>query len=78
MSLATFTALGAVGPMTAAQFESGAGLADTATPAGRFSYNTTTGALNYDADGSGVIAPVLVGTFTGAPALTAANFSIVA
>ncbi|MEO3473016.1 M10 family metallopeptidase [Roseomonas sp. CAU 1739] len=38
-----------------------------------FLYDTTTGALRYDADGTGGIAPVLLATLLGAPTLTAAD-----
>lgn len=38
-----------------------------------FLYDTTTGTLRYDADGSGAIVPVLLATLVGAPSLTAAD-----
>ena len=68
----------AVGPLLATEFESGAGLVAAATAAGRFVYNTTTGALFYDADGSAGVAPVLVATFTGIPTLASTEFNMIA
>ena len=40
-------------------------------------YNTTTGALYYDADGSGKAAAVQFATLVGAPALTANDFGVI-
>lgn len=77
-SRAVFTGLGAVGALAASEFESGAGLVAAATVAGRVVYDTTAGNLYYDADGSGVVVPVLIGTFTGAPVLVVGEFAIVA
>lgn len=78
LSKATFAGLGAVGALGAAEFESGAGLTAAATAAGRIVYNTTNGNLYYDADGNGATAAVLIGTFSGAPALVVGEFAIVA
>lgn len=77
LSKATFTGLGVVGALSATEFESGAGLNAAQTAAGRIVYNTTTGQLYYDADGSGAGAAVLIGTFTGAPTLVVGEFSII-
>jgi serralysin len=79
LSAAVFTTLGSVGALAATSFESGAGLKAAATAAGRVVYDTSTGNLYYDADGSGsAVAAVLVGTFTNAPTLVAGEFSIIA
>ena len=43
----------------------------------RFHYNTATGQLLYDADGTGAGAAVTLATFTGLPALTAANLDFI-
>jgi serralysin len=54
---------------------SSAGTAHDATD--RVVYNTTTGALYYDADGSGAGAAVLVATLQGAPTLSATDISVI-
>jgi Ca2+-binding RTX toxin-like protein len=77
LSKAAFTGLGAVGNLAASAFESGAGLTAAATAAGRVIYDSSTGDLYYDADGSGGTAAVLVATLTGVPAIGATNFVIV-
>ena len=78
LSKAAFVGItGTVGANLGAEFASNAtGTALLATD--HFIYNTTTGALNYDADGNGAGAAVLVGTFTDIPGLTAAQFTIIA
>ena len=43
----------------------------------RFHYNTATGTLLYDADGNGAGAAVTLATFTGLPALTAADLHFI-
>lgn len=78
LSRATFTGLGAVGALTAAEFASGAGFTAGQDASDRIVYDTTSGNLYYDADGNGSGAAVLIGTFTGAPALVVGEFSIVA
>jgi Ca2+-binding RTX toxin-like protein len=75
---ATYTSLApmAPGPLSALSFVSGAGA--TALDADDYIvYDTSTGGLFYDADGSGVGAAVLIGTLTGAPALTLAEFTVI-
>jgi Ca2+-binding RTX toxin-like protein len=77
LSKAVFTALGTAGALPSAAFESADGLASAATAAGRIVYDTMTGDLYYDADGSGAGAAVHIATLTGVPALTAANFVVI-
>ncbi|WP_426955242.1 family 16 glycosylhydrolase [Muricoccus radiodurans] len=65
------------GALSAARFRTNAtGLASDAGD--RFIYSTATGALFFDADGSGAGASVHIGTLTGHPALAASDFTIVA
>jgi len=77
LSKATYTALGALGALTADEFVSGAGVVAGADATDRIAYDTSTGNLYYDADGSGASAAVLIGTFTGTPALVVGEFTIV-
>jgi serralysin len=68
---------GTGGVLAATEFESGATLTAAGTSAGRIVYNTSTGALYYDADGTGSTTPVLIGTFTNLPTLVATEFTVV-
>ncbi len=72
---AIFTALTATGPLTASSFVSGTG-AHAMDGNDYVIYNSTTGALYYDADGSGVGAAVQFATLTGTPALTNLDFMV--
>lgn len=67
-----FTAVGATGSLASTAFTTGAETAAT-----RFVYDTTTGFVSYDADGSGSGAAVHFATLTGHPSVTAADFLIV-
>lgn len=73
-----FTALN--GPGALSGFVSGAGLVAATTAAQRVIYNTTTGGLYYDADGSGgqhaAIEIAIIGTSTH-PTLTASDFAVI-
>ncbi len=66
-----------VGSLAAIQFASNATGVATDTDQ-RFIYNNTNGALYFDIDGNGAGARVQIASLTGIPALTAADFSIVA
>ena len=67
-----------LGAITSAQFLSGAGVNAPANPNQRFIYNTTSGALFYDADGNGITFPtVQLATLTGTPAITTADIVVV-
>lgn len=81
LSKAVYAALGSVGALTVAEFASGvdaAAIAAASTAATRITYDTTTGALSYDADGIGSGAAVQLATFTGIPTLAVTEFNIVA
>jgi Ca2+-binding RTX toxin-like protein len=77
LARSVLTALGAAGPLSADEFASGAGVTAGQDASDRIVYNTTNGTLYYDADGSGAGAAVLLATFTGAPVLTVAHFSVI-
>ena len=65
------------GSLAGGQFATnGTGVAGDADD--RFVYNTSNGALYFDIDGSGDDARVQIASLTGIPALTAADFNIVA
>ena len=71
---AIFTALGAAGGLSAAAFHIGTG---AATAAHRVVYEAGTGALFYDADGSGAGGQVQFATLTAGLGLTSAEFTII-
>ncbi|HEX9433439.1 MAG TPA: hypothetical protein VF936_11715, partial [Burkholderiales bacterium] len=70
-----FTALGGPGHFAAgdARFYAAPGASAGHTAADRLIYNTSTGQLYYDADGSGAGDAQLVATLQGAPALAAGD-----
>ncbi|MEQ1951493.1 calcium-binding protein [Mesorhizobium sp. CN2-181] len=73
---AVFTALAATGTLAASAFKDIAVAAKDADD--RVIYNSDTGALYYDADGSGgTFGNVKFATLTGAPDLTAADFVVI-
>ncbi len=76
---AAFAAIGGLGNFAAgdARFFAGAGAAAGHDADDRVVYNTTTGALYYDADGSGAGAAQQVATLAGHPALAATDIAIV-
>jgi Ca2+-binding RTX toxin-like protein len=73
---AIFTKFTATGALPAGTFVSGAG-AVAADSNDYLLYNTTTGTLSYDADGSGAGVAVAFVTLVGNPALTAADCTII-
>jgi VCBS repeat-containing protein len=75
LAAAGFGAIGAA--LDAAEFLSAAGATAATTAAHRIIYNTTTGDLYYDADGTGGTAAVQIAVLGGAPTLTIADFVIV-
>ena len=70
--------LGTSGAMAAgdARFRAGAGITTGQDSSDRIVYNTSSGQLFYDADGSGAGSSVLIATFAGNPALTATDFTV--
>jgi len=74
-----FTALGADGNFVAGdgRFFAGAGATSGHDANDRIVYNSTTGQLFYDADGSGAGASQLVATFQGAPAIAATDITVI-
>ena len=74
-----FTAIGAAGAWAAGdgRFRAGAGITTGQNASDRLVYNTSTGSLFYDADGSGANGSVLVATFAGNPALSAADITVI-
>ena len=78
LAKSVMVALGNVGALTDAEFESGVGLTAAVDATTRVFYNETSGALYYDADGSGSTnTAVQLATFTGAPAITLNDLFIV-
>jgi serralysin len=69
-----FTAAGAVGTLSASAFRAGASAQDADD---RIIYDSATGSIYYDADGSGAGAQMLFATVTAGLALTRADFSII-
>jgi VCBS repeat-containing protein len=65
------------GSLPSFQFVSGVSPEATNPEWGQFLYDTSSGDLFWDSDGTGEGAPVHIATLTGAPALTAADFEIV-
>jgi Ca2+-binding RTX toxin-like protein len=68
-----FTALGAAGPLASSAFHSGSAAHDSSD---RIIYNPATGALTYDADGTGSRAPAQFATLETGLSLSASDFTI--
>ena len=68
-----FTTLGAAGSLPSSAFYSGSAAHDATD---RIIYNPATGALTYDADGTGSIAPVQFGALAAGLTVTASDFLI--
>ncbi|WP_375492836.1 calcium-binding protein [uncultured Nostoc sp.] len=66
------------GTLSTDRFRSGAGITTANTTTQRFIYNTTNGALFFDADGSlGGSAPLQIATLSGNPALSNTNIAVI-
>ena len=75
---AVFTGLGSgTGTLDSSLFRSGAGFTTADDSSDRIIYNTTSGALFYDADGSGVAAAVQIALIGNKAALTADDFIVI-
>jgi Ca2+-binding RTX toxin-like protein len=76
---AVFGQLGASGAWAGGdgRFRSGAGVTTGQDSTDRLIYNTSTGGLYYDADGSGSGGAQLIATFAGNPALAATDFTVI-
>lgn len=71
----TFTLLASLGTLSSNEFRSAAGATTATTSTEYLIYNTTNGALYYDADGNGSSAlAVQIASLSSKPALTAADF----
>ena len=77
MALSRFSGFTDSGAILEAQFASGAGLVAATTAAQRILYNTTTGDVYYDADGSGAGAAIPIALLIGHPALGAADILLI-
>jgi Ca2+-binding RTX toxin-like protein len=73
---AVYTALGPDGALAAAAFNAGAGFTAGQDASDRLIYDTTTGALYYDRDGSGIAASVQIATLADHPALLATDVQV--
>ena len=74
LSHLVFSALGPVGILPAAEFHIGPSAGDTND---RIIYNSSTGVLNYDADGTGAAASVQFAHLTPGLAMTNSDFRVV-
>jgi Ca2+-binding RTX toxin-like protein len=76
---AAFTGIGATGGFVAgdARFAAGAGFTAGRDASDRVVYDTATGNLYYDADGSGAGAAQLIATFTGNPGIAATDIVVI-
>jgi len=78
LSRAVMTGLGTtLGALSVDAFRFGAGITTAGDATDRIIYNTTNGALYYDADGTGAAAAIQMADLTGAPTLTFGDFLIV-
>jgi Ca2+-binding RTX toxin-like protein len=76
---ADFTSIGGEGNFASgdARFWAAAGATGGHDATDRVVYNTSTGSLYYDADGSGAGAAQLIATFTGNPAIAATDVVVI-
>ena len=68
-----FTGIAADGPLAAAAFRAGTAALDADD---RIVYDSTTGNIFYDSDGTGAAAQILFATVTAGTTVTAADFTV--
>ena len=73
---AIFTSLITTGTLAAGSFRSGAGVSSAADANDYLIYNSSSGALYYDADGNGMSAAVQFATLSGGLALSNLDFMV--
>jgi Ca2+-binding RTX toxin-like protein len=78
LSKTIFTALGSLGTIASADFLSSSTAIKGADSSDRIIYNTSSGALYYDSDGSGAKAAIQIATLTGHPTLLYTDLVIIA
>ncbi len=76
LAKSVFAGLSATGTLAEGEFWSGAGVSAAHDASDRLVYNTTSGALFYDADGSGAAAAVQVAQLSAGLALAAEDFFV--
>jgi Ca2+-binding RTX toxin-like protein len=77
LARSAMTGLGPEGALNSADFRSGAGITTAGDATDRIIYNTSTGALYYDADGTGAGVAVQFAQLNGNPALSFSDFFII-
>jgi Ca2+-binding RTX toxin-like protein len=77
-SRAVFSGFGTQTALTSGQFASGANLTAANTTSQRFIYDTSSGILRFDSDGSGATASVEVAVLSTKPTLVIGDFSLIA
>jgi Ca2+-binding RTX toxin-like protein len=77
LSLGTFGGVGTVGAFDPSAFVTAAGVPVAAAANDHILYNSTTGELFYDPDGSGATAMIEFANVTGGTALSATDFTVI-
>ena len=77
-SRAVYSGFGTQTALTSGQFASGANLTAATTTSQRFIYDTSSGILRFDSDGSGVTASIQVAVLSSKPTIVFGDFSLFA